>query len=339
MLLLLCFAIGYALEGAIRQVGHDSRVGLWSFSGRAWSGASTRLSNMKAKGPRNPGWWAWHVGNAGYHGFRGLRSSVRGARAVGRSAHRGWRAGWQRGKDAHQRHLSRRAEKRGTRAARDPLSGMTIGDRFALWRDSRMPANEDPSAAEPAESSADDEWDQAGEGDSADEPIPFTVADPDTDAPRPRLHVVDGGPDTGDDSNTDTTSGGGMAVATHTGGEVLTYSQLQAELQSIITEATTAIEEAHAQQEQAKEDSQRIETMVGSASSMDVDGKTLAAVAAIGESASAAVAAADQAAAAAEHKGAAAQTALATLESEHAQMHEAVNATREPAKTDFYRES
>jgi hypothetical protein len=127
-----------------------------------------------------------------------------------------------------------------------------------------------------------------------------------------------------------------MAINTVTGGEVLTMSQLLAELNAIKQEASTELEDAQADAKRASEDARRIDVMVASLRSRDMDSQTIAEVGALGESASARLAAADQRAAAADKRLAQVSEAINGLYARHNALAEAHAAAPHAADKEFY---
>jgi len=127
-----------------------------------------------------------------------------------------------------------------------------------------------------------------------------------------------------------------MPISTLTGGEVTTMSGLVAELGTIIEEASADLEDAQGDAQRAREDMQRIDVMVGSLRSMDLDGQTLSEVGALAEPAAARQAAAEQRAAAAEARHSQAVTARDGVQRRHQVMAEAHAATPHAADKEFY---
>lgn len=184
MLLLVCFALAYALTGAMTQVGRDAGGGLRSVKQRAWSAATRRVANMRAGGPRDAGWWLWLAGASVYYT---ARTTVRGSRVVGRSVRTGWSAGWQRGKDRYEQ----RAARRGTdRSAADHDTGpfRTFADR---WRTTRNGGTTGTAAEEPTPATEDHE----DESDGPDQrTAPFTRDPEDTSQTEPSSGTSADGP-------------------------------------------------------------------------------------------------------------------------------------------------
>ncbi len=135
---------------------------------------------------------------------------------------------------------------------------------------------------------------------------------------------------------TDTTKGKTMAIATVTGGEVYTLDQLIAELDKIAEEAAAEMEDASGDAQRAKEDASRVELMVASLESLDLDRDTIAEVSALGDSSAAKQAAAEQRLGAAEIRHAQALTAVKGVRSRHSLMAEAHAATPHAADKSFY---
>lgn len=162
MLLLVCFALGYALLGSVTQVGRDAGGGLRSVRQRAWSAATRRVANMRAGGPRDVGWWLWLTGATVYYTSR---TAVRGTRVVSRSVRTGWSAGWQRGKDRYDQRAARRSANwsAGQASRRGPVR--TLADRWTkTWfRDrSATNASQGEPGPEPA-STGEESWTGSGE--------------------------------------------------------------------------------------------------------------------------------------------------------------------------------
>lgn len=169
MVLLVCFALSYAIVGTATQVGRDARGGLSVARQRAWSSAQRKVANMRAGGPRDVGWWLWLTGATVYHT---ARYTTRGARVAGRSVRTGWSAGWHRGKDRYQRRVARRTTHRctdacdhgGRRGGGPTGPARTLADR---WRARREPAQGQDTVGGPTSGSVPDP-EEAAEGTPAD---------------------------------------------------------------------------------------------------------------------------------------------------------------------------
>lgn len=155
------------------------------------------------------------------------------------------------------------------------------------------------------------------------------------------------GPEFVDSAHHDVPAGGGttttqhpegsqMAIVTNTGGEVLNMQQLVTELEGISKEATADLEDAEADRQRAVEDLSRIEVMVASLKTLDLDSQTLSEVGALTETASSRRSAAEQRAQAAEARQSQAQTALKGVQDRHSLMAEAHANTPHAAEKAFY---
>jgi len=133
-----------------------------------------------------------------------------------------------------------------------------------------------------------------------------------------------------------TTGGGGMAIMTNTGGEVLSMQQLIGELEGIKKEAAADMEDAHADKQRAEEDAKRIELMLSSLQRLDLDSQTLQEVGALRETAGQRKAAAEQRASAADARMSQASAALQGVQQRHGQLQEAHMATPHAAERGFY---
>lgn len=226
-----------------------------------------------------------------------------GLAMAGRGFAQGFRAGWPEGrKRAHDRwggQPEQAAEVTSTEAATGPAGDTTA--------DAKTPAPGSSTDRPPLRLVSDSEPAAAG-------------ADPNVPAP----------------GGASTTEGDDMAVSTLTGGEVTTMAGLVAELGTIIEEASADLEDAQGDAQRAKEDMQRIDVMVASLRSMDLDRQTLAEVGGLAEPAFARQAAAEQRAAAAEARHSQAITARDGVNSRHQVMAEAHAATPHAADKEFY---
>lgn len=309
MLLLICFALSYAILGTVEQLGHDARSGTRTAVGsvreRARVAADRRVARMRAGGPRTGSWWAWATGAATYHT---VLYGVRGTRGVVRSVRSGWSTGWQRGRERHAAWLANRPS-RPAHVPADMDRPMYAGD-----GDVRRAARTD---AEP---------DEARTGEPAHVAYPH---EPGTlyDCPgcESRCHcdddpghvecIFDGPhrtvgdrPDAGPEQKEP--NGGAVMAATMNGtGEAPTIEQAREALQALVAEA--------------EQTSARVDTLSASLQAADLDAQTLGEVADVLEAADAMKAASTR--------------ALQGLDSRHAQMEEAVNSTPHAAQTSFYR--
>lgn len=326
MLVLLCFALAYALVGAATQVTRDAAGGLQAARQRAWSTATRRVANMRAAGPRHVGWWLWLTGATVYHT---ARYTVRGTRAVGRSVRTGWSIGWQRGRDRYAERAARR-----TGPPQDGAPFRTFADR---WRTTRRA---DPRTA--ADETPHDGPDPVDEG----EPETTAQADPPParEASQPGHDGADDGPamtltrceqcGTFGGADHECTSGQGPSTAKQ---QYETTSRCAADwanrngtgavvMASLTTGEATNIEAARyalqALRTEAEQTVARVDQLSASLQSADLDSQTLGEVAEILEAADAMKTAADK--------------AFTGLRSRHGAMEEAVNATPHAAKTEWY---
>jgi ribosomal protein L12E/L44/L45/RPP1/RPP2 len=161
----------------------------------------------------------------------------------------------------------------------------------------------------------------------ATEPEPTSSPEPE----QPHLTLVDPAP-----AAVAIPKGTTVTIQTSTGGEVLTMDQLISELDTITEEAASDLEDAQGDARRATEDAQRIDVMVASLRSMDLDEETIGQVSALQDSASARQAAADQRAAAADSRHAQAMAAKDGVQARHTVMREAHAATPHAADKQFY---
>jgi hypothetical protein len=237
----------------------------------------------------------------------GLATAATGTWLVGRGFAAGVKAGWPEGRERGRQWWERRH-------ATDPA-------------EFDEPATTDGSDAAPEATDA-----QADAGASPMQP-PAEPADADD---RPALGLVP--PDTPAPAGAEHNTGGTpMAIVTATGGEILTMDQLMAELTAIITEAAADLDDAQADAKRASEDQNRVDHMVASLRSLDLDDQTLVEVGALAETAAMRRKAAEDRSAAAEARVGQAETALKGVQARHSQMREAVAATPHAAETSFYR--
>lgn len=192
--------------------------------------------------------------------------------------------------------------------------GWPAGKQRAHERWGQRFATDDPAPA-PAEQTGPDQ-----------PPAPKAPAAPE----QPHLTLVDPAPASTEPKGTPVT------IQTRTGGEVLTMDQLIAELDAITAEAASDLEDAQADAKRATEDAQRIDVMIGSLRSMDLDPQTIGEVSSLQDSASARQAAADQRAAAADARHAQAMAAKQGVQARHQVMREAHAATPHAADKQFY---
>ena len=101
-----------------------------------------------------------------------------------------------------------------------------------------------------------------------------------------------------------------MAIETRTGGEVLTRDQFEREMQAVIAESTAELEDAQGDARRAQQDTQRVEYMAASMSSMEIDSNTVIAVRRLVDTNSARIANARLRVSAAEQRKTAAENAL-----------------------------
>jgi ribosomal protein L12E/L44/L45/RPP1/RPP2 len=296
----LAFALVRGTEHAGRAV-RDTYVGHLAGSPRpATAGrpyASGRPASLGAK-----------AGALVATGVTGLVMSGRGFAA-------GWREGWPEGR---RRAYDRWGRSFGPSAEPAPGDGPQVDD---------SPPTPDPESGDPDFDALDRE---AWQDHRRRMPRLWAVPDsepacagPDTDVP------ASGGATT-------PTEDPEMAIHTTTGGEVLTMEQLIAELGTIIDEAAADLEDAQGDAQRAKEDAVRIDTMVASLRSMDLDEQTLSEVGALAEPAEARQHAAEQRAAAAEARHTQATAARDGVQSRHQLMAEAHAATPHAADKQFY---
>jgi hypothetical protein len=137
-------------------------------------------------------------------------------------------------------------------------------------------------------------------------------------------------------SVTPITGGQGMAIATVTGGETLTFESLIAELKTIAEEATADMEDAQGDAARAKEDQSRVQTMLASLASMDLDEQSLGEISALGEDSNARAAAAEARLKASESRAAHAVAASKGVQERHALMQQAHDETPHAAHNAFY---
>lgn len=104
-----------------------------------------------------------------------------------------------------------------------------------------------------------------------------------------------------------------MAIATHTGGEVLTREQFEGEMKGVIDEATSELEDAQGDAKRAVEDTNRVEMISSCMASLSIDPGTVASVRVLSDTNSARIENARARVAAAEQRKAAAEKALATF--------------------------
>jgi hypothetical protein len=129
-------------------------------------------------------------------------------------------------------------------------------------------------------------------------------------------------------------------IATATGGEVLNYSQLLAELDAIVAESRAEMEDRQAAKQRAQDDVQRIDVMLASLGQLELDTESLAKLQAIGETNGQKMNLATQAATNAEHRYTLAINAKDTVQRKHQMLHEAhVAAGRDAAHKQFYQAS
>jgi hypothetical protein len=338
MVLLLCFALAYAITGAAGQVGRDAQSGLQAVRRRSWSTATRRVANMRAAGPRHLGWWLWLAGATVYHT---TRYTVRGTRRVGRSVRTGWSAGWQRGRDRYAERVARR-----TMTGREGGTSRTFAQRWrttrgASRRTAPEPAPDQMPATEPGPAAAEDRdpesvrlGDDRSERGAGEEP-PAERGPIVRLAPCDRCGVYvsgnhactrreDGTGPPGDRSAAEGSepgheSGGrqGAGATDRTGGTGMAENTGEAPNIEAARDALSAL------QAEADRTVARVDQLSGSLQSADLDAQTLGEVAEVLEAADAMKTAA--------HK------ALSGLDSRHGLMEEAVNATAHAAKTDWYR--
>jgi hypothetical protein len=130
-----------------------------------------------------------------------------------------------------------------------------------------------------------------------------------------------------------------MPTSSRTSGEVLTMEQLQEELQAIRDDAGAELEDAQADQKRARDDVTRMDNIQASLETLNLDGKTLADIAALGETAQLRAQAADQRAAAADARAAQAAATYQGVQARHGTLFEAYQNTQQPADQQFYKAS
>jgi hypothetical protein len=128
-----------------------------------------------------------------------------------------------------------------------------------------------------------------------------------------------------------------MTIATATGGEILSYPQLLAELDAIVAEAHAEMEDRQAAKKRAQDDIARIDLMLASLGRLELDRESLAKIQAIAETNDLKMQLANQAADNAEHRHALAAGAKATVVGKHQMLQEAhMAAGRDAAQKQFY---
>lgn len=345
MVLLFCFALSYALVGTAAQVGRDARGGLQVARQRAWATATRRVANMRAGGPRHVGWWAWLTGATVYHT---VRYTVRGTRLVARSVRTGWSAGWRRGRERYETYQGQRTTGRGgsgsdrtfadrwrrTRADQTtdddqwtgggPVGGDERGEEPVQDAYQRTPADQDRhgDATDDTTSPSGSESQPAGDGSSErgseeGDAMALTACERcGVYAGRDHVcaHPAEDWKQTQDGErhgacSTDGNGTGALVMVSATTGEAPNIEAARTVMQALRTEAEQTVS--------------RVDQLAGSLQSANVDAQTLGEVAEVLDNADAMKAAADK--------------ALAGLQSRHAVMEEAVNSTPHAANTDWYR--
>lgn len=300
MLLLFSMCLAWALVGAARQVTADTRVGLASVRDQARTATAARVARTRRTyGWSSPARWALEAGVAG---VAVTRTSVRGVRRVSRAARTGWTAGWAEGKTRHAAYVARRAARTGADEPSAPAARQATPDRTGGG--ARAPVC--PECGEPTVDRPPTSW-LAAWG-----PPPEHSH---TDG-QPLCPVIgDGGyrpadplPGRPAEEPTQEQEGGGPSM-TSPNGEAVNIATVRETLQAIVQTAEQA--------------SSVIDNLSASLSGADIDPQTLGEVSEILDAAAALKAAATQ--------------ALQGLDTRHAAMEEAVNATPHAAKTDFYR--
>ncbi|QPP07290.1 hypothetical protein G4Z16_13855 [Streptomyces bathyalis] len=299
IILALCWAVGDGVSNATSSVRENYRTGRDRRHAKA-----DRRRKLAARG----GGPAPRSASTGVKVASGAVTIGLSSFLVARGFIDGFRAGWPKGKERARRWADTR--KNGS-AAKDG--------------DGTPP--DDPGSAPAAKSSTKDDGGKAT--------VHVITSAPSASAPKTPAAEPSGGPV----PNPSSTSGGSTPVSinTVTGGEVHSYEQLLAELNSIAVEAHAELEDAQADAERARQDAERIDTMVGSLTELELDRETLGKVSALTESASARLEAANARAVAAETRASGAMETAQHVQQTHQALAEAyASAPEGGAKKEFY---
>ncbi|MGI5350170.1 hypothetical protein ACQEU8_18590 [Streptomyces sp. CA-250714] len=155
-----------------------------------------------------------------------------------------------------------------------------------------------------------------------------------TDTPKSPAAPQRGGPT---HNRTNTSGGSTVSINTATGGEVHSYEQLLAELNSIAVEAQAELEDAQADAQRAREDAERIDLMVGSLTELELDQETLGRISSLADTASARLEAANARAVAADSRASGAMATAQHVQQMHQALAEAyASIPNGGAKKEFY---
>lgn len=350
MLIIFCFALAWAIQGAAVEAWSSGRAATGS-AGRRVRARTAAARKSSRPGVRAAAWTATGAGWAAYGAWRG-------ARATDDALARGARAGWAKGRQKGLERRARRTQERTDKAAERDGTGEPT---WRHWVTGECPVCGHSPKASPSETDGCEcghvDWAcpcalrhrsatrQSAPGGGP----PIALATPPPRPPRPgapqprdRDQLVDLDALTPDDhdhaeQHPHNPTGGDTMSTPATTGESASIEQTRTALQAILAAAAIDLDGASAVYEAAKGTTVAAEQMLGDLTTADLDAQTLADISAIQECAAAQEADAQRLLTSTEATHAATDAALAGLNERHAMVEEAVTATAHAAQTGWYR--
>lgn len=118
MLLIMCIALAWAIQGAVSQAWSDGRAGVAATGHRARSAVAARAANIRENGGR-PSRAALAAGTGIGVTARGLwRVGAGTGRSLATGAREGWQRGQEKGRERAQKAAERKEQRRAAKAAR-----------------------------------------------------------------------------------------------------------------------------------------------------------------------------------------------------------------------------